>query len=58
MGCSNGRPVSSRHRDSTTAPLVVDPRLPFTQEQLKSIRTVWNLVKRKFEDTARENLIM
>ncbi|ELU15965.1 hypothetical protein CAPTEDRAFT_193618 [Capitella teleta] len=57
MGCSNGRPMSGRRSDSTV-PMVVDPRLPFTQAQIKTIRSVWNLVKRKFEDSARENLVI
>lgn len=52
-GCSsNGTQVA------VSGPQIdMDPRVPLTRTELEDIRTAWSYVKRKFEDTARENLI-
>lgn len=50
MGCSNGHPVAGQN-------VPFDSRVPFTPAEIDDIQTFWDIVKRRFEDTAMENLI-
>ena len=49
MGCYNGTQLPKNS--------ILDSRLPFSVAEVEEIKAVWDLVKRKFEETAREMLI-
>ena len=49
MGCSNGRQM--------VIDMEIDPRVPFTHCQMLELKTFWNLVKKRCEEIARENLV-
>ena len=52
MGCSNSRTSSVMSRRMSVA-----SRKPFNKAQIAEIRAIWEKVKRKFEETAKEMLI-
>ena len=50
MGCSHASNVVVAKND-------IDSRIPFNRTQIEEIQDFWEMVKRKFEDTAKENMI-
>ena len=50
MGCSQASHVVVTKND-------IDSRIPFNRTQIEEIQDFWEMVKRKFEDTAKENMI-
>ena len=54
MGCSNGKVVVT---DDTIEHQMLDARVPLTKAQVEDVQSFWDYVKRRFEDTAVENLI-
>ena len=49
MGCSNGSLLRPAEQ--------LDERLPLSRADIVDIQTFWEHVKRRFEETARENLL-
>ena len=50
MGCSNGK--------LETVPVCYpDNRVPFTKEEIEDLQDVWGMIKHRFEDAAKDNLM-